>query len=73
MFFLFLSAFIRDVKLILLGNDYSQGLFTAIEVNVLVAVVLGLYLGIRRRWSASLAALLLAVGWLLMGAINSAV
>jgi len=70
---LFLSTFVRDVKLILLGNDYSQRLFTTVEVNMLVAVVLGLYLGIRRRWSASVAALLLAVGWLAVGAINSAV
>ena len=71
--FLFLSAGIRSLKLTVLGSDYSHRLFTTIAVNILVAIALGLYLGIRSRWIATLAAVILAVGWLLLGAINSVV
>jgi hypothetical protein len=70
---LFFSAAIRDLKLVLLGSDYSHRLFTTIEVNVLVAIVLGLYLGIKRRWIASIAAVILALGWFLAGVANSVV
>lgn len=67
------SSSIHSVKLVLLGDDYSHRLFTTIEVNILVAIVLGLYLGIQRRWIAATAAVMLAVGWLFVGAINSTV
>ncbi|PYU24963.1 MAG: hypothetical protein DMG32_12875 [Acidobacteria bacterium] len=70
---LFLSGAVRSLKLILLGLDYSHRLFTTIGVNILVATVLGLYFAIRRRWIAAIAAAILAVAWLMAGAINSAV
>jgi hypothetical protein len=70
---LFLSALIRSLKLFLLGTDYSNRLFITIEVNMVAALVLGVYLGIKRRWIAAAAAVILALGWLHVGAINSAV
>jgi hypothetical protein len=70
---LFLSALVRSLKLALLGTDYSSRLFTTIGINMLVAFILGVYLGVKRRWLAAVAAVILALGWLLMGAINSAV
>jgi hypothetical protein len=70
---LFLSAAIRSLKLILLGIDYSNRLFTTIEVNILVDIVLGLYLAIKRRWIAAIVGAILAAAWLIMGAINSVV
>jgi peptidoglycan/LPS O-acetylase OafA/YrhL len=70
---LLLSAAVRSLKLILLGADYSDRLFTTIGVNIFIAIALGLYLGIKRRWLAAAAAGILAFGWLLVGAINSAV
>jgi len=70
---LFLSAAIRGLKLALLGSDYSHRLLTTIEVNILVAIALGIYLGIKRRWIAAIAAVILAFGWLLLGGINSVV
>ena len=70
---LFLAAAIRTLKLTLLGGDYSNRLYTTIGFNMLVAVTLGLYLGIKRRWIAAIAAVVLALGWLLMWAINSVV
>jgi hypothetical protein len=66
-------AAIRSVRLVLLGKDYSSRVYGTIEVNLLVAIVLCIYLGIKRRWIAAVAALILAVAWLLVGAINSAV
>lgn len=70
---LFLSAAVRSLKLTLLGSDYSHRLFTTIEVNIVIAIILGLYLGVRRRWIAAVAAAILALGWLLLGAVNSVV
>jgi hypothetical protein len=70
---LFLSAAVRGVKMILLGSDYSNRLFTTIGVNLLVALVLGIYLGVKHRPLAALAAGILALGWFLMWAINAAV
>lgn len=71
--FLFLSAAIRNVKLVLLGGDYSNRLFATIGINILLAIILAIYVGIKRRWIATVAALILALGWLAMGAINIAV
>jgi hypothetical protein len=70
---LYLSADIRSLKLTLLGSDYSHRLFTTVVVNILVAIILGIHLGIKRRWIAAIAAVILAFGWLLIGAINSVV
>jgi hypothetical protein len=67
-----LSA-IRSVKLALLGGDYSFRLSATTEVNLLIAIVLGIYLGIKRRWIAAVAALTLAFAWLLVAVVNSAV
>jgi hypothetical protein len=67
---LFLSAAVRSLKLILLGVDYSDRLFTTIGVNIFIAIALGLYLGIKHRWLATAAAGILAFGWLLVWAIN---
>jgi hypothetical protein len=67
-----LSA-IRSVKLALLGMDYSSRLQTTIAVNMLVAIGLGIHLGIKRRWIATVAALTLAFAWLLVAAVNAAV
>jgi hypothetical protein len=70
---LFLSAAVRSLKLIFLGSDYSNRLFASIGVNMLLALVLGIYLGVKRRPIAAVAAGILALGWFLMLAINSAV
>ena len=67
------STAIRSVQLVLLGTDYSSRLSTTIGVNMLVTIVLGIYLGIKRRWIASAAALILAFAWLLVAAVSSAV
>jgi hypothetical protein len=70
---LFLSVAVRGLKLIFLGNDYSNRLFTTIGVNMLVALVLGIYLAVKRRPFAALAAGILAFGWFLAWALNSVV
>src|ERR1700730_1482729 len=67
----FVSAAVRNLKLTLLGSDYSHRLFTTIAFNLLVAIVLGLYLGVKHRWIASIASAILAFGWFLMWVINS--
>ncbi len=70
---LFLSAAVRSLKLALLGTDYSDRLFATIGINLLAAITLSIYLGTKGRWFAAIAAAILAIGWLLMGAINTAV
>jgi hypothetical protein len=70
---LLLTGFIRNLKLIFLGGDYTGRLYTTIEVNLLVAVSLALYLGIKRRWLVAVAAIALAFAWLALGSINSVV
>lgn len=71
--FLLLSAVLRELKVWLLGSDYSQRLYTAIEMNVLLAIIAAIYFGITKRWLPALASLILAADWLCMGAINSVV
>jgi hypothetical protein len=70
---LYLAADVRTLKLTLLGGDYSNRLFIAIGINMLVAIALGGYIGSKGRWLAMVAGAILAVGWLLMWAINTAV
>jgi hypothetical protein len=71
---LLVSAIVRNLKILLLGTDYSDRLFTTIFANFVVVIALGLYLGVKRSWLAAVAAALLALGWLLLlWAINSVV
>lgn len=70
---LVLLGTIRPAKLILLGPDYSHRLYMEIVLNLLVGILLAIYLATRRRWIAALAGLVLALGWLYAGAVNSAV
>jgi hypothetical protein len=66
-------AGIRNLKLLLLGSDYSQRLFVTIDVNLALAIVAAIYFGMKKRWVAGLAALILAADWLYMASVNSAV
>src|SRR5215470_6576503 len=70
---LLLLAVVRDLKWSLLGPDYSNRLYVTIGLNMLLAVVATVYFGVRKRWIAALAALILALDWLYMGAVNSVV
>jgi len=70
---LLLLAVVRDLKLWFLGPDYSNRLYVTIGFNLLLAVVAAVYFGLRKRWIAALAALILAIDWLYMGAVNSVV
>ena len=70
---LLLLAVVRDLKWSLLGPEYSYRLYVTIGVNMLLAVVAAVYFGVRRRCIAALAALILALDWLYMAAVNSVV
>jgi hypothetical protein len=70
---LLLLAVVRNAKVLLLGSDYSHGLYVTIELNILLAVFAAVYFGVRKRWIAALAAVILALDWLYMGAVNSVV
>jgi hypothetical protein len=70
---LYIAAFIRPLKIAFLGADYSNRLYSTIGVNMLVAILLGLYLGIKRKWIATIAAVALALAWLAVGSLNSVV
>jgi hypothetical protein len=67
------TAFVRGLKLILLGTDYSNRLFTTIIANLLIAIALGIYMKIKRRRFAAIAAVILAFGWFVLWGINTAV
>ena len=67
------SANVPAVKLALLGADYTSRLFATVEIDMLVAIGLGIYLAIMRRWIAAIAALLLGFAWFLAAAVNFAV
>src|SRR6516225_3609664 len=56
---LLLLAAVRDLKVWLLGPDYSHRLYVTIELNLLLAVVAAVYLTARKRWIAALAAVIL--------------
>lgn len=68
---LLLVAVMRDVRVTLLGADYSDRLYTIIEINAWIAIVATVYSGVTKRWIAGLASLILAAGWIYMGAVNS--
>jgi hypothetical protein len=70
---LLLSCALRSAKLTFLGNDLSNHLYTTMGVNLLGEAILGVHLGMKRRWIAADAAIIIALGWLLVGAINSVV
>jgi hypothetical protein len=70
---LFFGAYVRSAELILFGADYSNRLFITIVANMLVSIALGGYVGSKGRWIALVAGAMLAVGWLLMLGVNSAV
>jgi len=63
----------HDLRWILLGPDYSNRLYTTIEVNALLAAVAAVYSGIRRGWMALAASVIVVLAWLWVGAINSVV
>jgi hypothetical protein len=64
---------LRSAKLTFLGNDLSNHLYTTMGVNLLGEAILGVHLGMKHRWIAADAAIIIALGWLLVGAINSVV
>ena len=70
---LLLAATVRDIKLVLVGGDYTNRLYVTIGLNMLLATVCGLYLAFTRRFLAALSAILLVFGWLYMGVVNSVV
>jgi len=70
---LLLLAAIRDLKVLLLGPDYTNRLYITIEVNLLVAIVATIYFGVKQKSMAFIAGLILAVDTGIMGAINSVV
>jgi hypothetical protein len=64
------SANVPAVKLALLGADYTSRLFATVEIDMLVAIGLGIYLAIMRRWIAAIAALSLGFAWFLAAVGN---
>jgi hypothetical protein len=70
---LLLSCAIRSAKVTFLGNDLSNHLYAMIGVNLLGAVILGVQLGMKGRRIAAAAAVIIAMGWLLVRAMNSVV
>jgi hypothetical protein len=70
---LLLLAVVPNAKVLFLGSDYSHRLYVTIDLNILLAVVAAVYFGVRKRWIAALAAVILALDWLYMGAVNSVV
>ena len=70
---LLLLAVVHNLKVWLLGPDYSHRLYATIEVNLLLAVMAGVNFVVQKRWIATLAAVILALDWLYMGAVNSVV
>lgn len=70
---LLLLAVVRDLKVLLLGPDYTDRLYVTIEINLLGAIAAAIYFGVKQKWIALIAALILALDWGIMGAINSVV
>jgi hypothetical protein len=68
-----LFATVRDIKWILLGADYTNRLYVTICLNMVLSILCGLYLAVTRRFLAALGGMMLAIGWLYMGAVNSVV
>jgi len=66
-------AHARSWKISLLGPDYSTRLYATIYINMSFSLILGIYLGIKRRRIGAAAGILLAWAWFLLGAINSVV
>jgi hypothetical protein len=70
---LLLSSGVRSVKLLLLGADYSRRLYTALELNFFLAIILGVYMAVRKRWVAAVGAIFLGLAWVYLMVVNSAV
>lgn len=70
---LLLSATLRDIKWVVLGGDYTSRLYVTIGLNILLVAICGLYLVFTRRFLAAISAIVLVLGWLYCGVVNSAV
>jgi hypothetical protein len=70
---LLVSSAARPVKLALLGPDYSDRLFIAIGLNIVVALAFTAYTAAKGRRIAAIAGMILTLGWFYMWAINSVV
>ncbi len=70
---LLLSATARSMKSWLLGADYSHRLFTTVEINLVLVLLLAGYLAFKKNWMAMAGALILALDLLYLGAVNSVV
>jgi len=67
------SANVPGVKLALLGADYTSRRFATVEIDMLVAIGLGIYSAIMGRWIAAIAAFILGFAWFLAAVVNFAV
>jgi hypothetical protein len=67
---LWTSGAVRSVKLTMLGPDHSQRLLITIALNLLLVGAVGIFLIIKRMWTAVIAASLV-LSWMFMLAINS--
>jgi hypothetical protein len=63
----------HDARWVLLGPDYSRRLYSEIAVNLLLSLLCGLYLGIKKRFIGGVAGVMLSGAWLYLGAVNSVV
>jgi len=68
---LLLSCATRSAKVTFLDNNLSNHLYAMIGVNLLGAVILGVHLGMKGRRIAAAAAVIIALGWVLVRAMNS--
>src|ERR1700733_15205932 len=66
---LLLSCAIRSAKETFLDNGLSDHLYTIIGVNLLGVVILGVHLGMKGRRIAATAAVIIALGWILVRAM----
>ena len=69
---LWIAGCFRESKLVLLGKDYSHGLYLHIEGNLLLAALLVVYFFTTRKWVAGAGAVLLLLLWILVAIVNVA-
>ena len=60
-----------SVKHWLLGANHSDRLYTTLEANLVLVLLLAAYLLFKRNWTAAAGALILSVDWLYLAVVNS--
>ena len=65
------ASSVPSAKHVLLGANYSNRLYSSLEINLALVLLIAGYLAFKRQWVALTGAAFLALDWLYLIVVNS--